>query len=130
MKFPSFARSKPASETNGENVTAGTVHGSSKNSSLSDEIERTDVAEKHDPERPVSHNPSIESRASQRRGEKIIDATPVEEAKALEKMDDEIEYPGGTKLAIITLALCLSVFCMALVCYGPALATFPFPFGW
>jgi hypothetical protein len=30
--------------------------------------------------------------------------------------DDDFEYPTKWKLAIITLALCLSVFCMALVC--------------
>jgi hypothetical protein len=29
--------------------------------------------------------------------------------------DDDFEYPKAWKLAIITLALCLSVFCMALV---------------
>lgn len=30
--------------------------------------------------------------------------------------EDDFEYPTKWKLAIITLALCLSVFCMALVC--------------
>lgn len=32
--------------------------------------------------------------------------------------DDDFEYPTSWKLAIITLALCLSVFCMALVSPG------------
>ena len=31
--------------------------------------------------------------------------------------DDDFEYPTKWKLAIITLALCLSVFCMALVSF-------------
>jgi hypothetical protein len=45
------------------------------------------------------------------------ESTAVEEAKALDKPDEdpEIEYPHGLKLAIITLALCLSVFLVALV---------------
>lgn len=30
--------------------------------------------------------------------------------------EDDFEYPTKWKLAVITLALCLSVFCMALVC--------------
>jgi hypothetical protein len=29
--------------------------------------------------------------------------------------DDDFEYPSGWRLAVITIALCLSVFCMALV---------------
>jgi hypothetical protein len=31
--------------------------------------------------------------------------------------EDGFVYPKGLKLAAITTALCLSVFCMALVCY-------------
>lgn len=48
-------------------------------------------------------------------GEKIVETTPVKEAEALDKLSDEIVYPTGSKLAIITLALCLSVFLVALV---------------
>ena len=44
-----------------------------------------------------------------------MEETPLEEAAALDKLDDEIEYPTGAKLAIITAALCLSVLLMALV---------------
>ena len=49
-------------------------------------------------------------------GEKVIETTPLEEAEALEKLDndDGIEYPHGAKLHIITASLCLSVFLMAL----------------
>lgn len=56
--------------------------------------------------------------------EKMEETTAVEEAKALDKPeedDSEIEYPHGLKLGIITLALCLSVFLVALVSASPAL---------
>jgi hypothetical protein len=33
--------------------------------------------------------------------------------------EDDFVYPKGFKLAAITIALCLSVFCMALVSYTP-----------
>lgn len=64
---------------------------------------------------PVSRNPSIRSKASQHGGDENVEKTPVEEAKALENFEMEQEYPSGIKLTIITTALCLSVFCMALV---------------
>jgi hypothetical protein len=53
--------------------------------------------------------------------EKAEESTTVEEAKDLDKPDEdpEIEYPHGMKLAIITLALCLSVFLVALVSTNP-----------
>jgi hypothetical protein len=49
--------------------------------------------------------------------EKTEETTVVEEAKAPDKpdADSEVEYPHGPKLAIITVALCLSVFLVALV---------------
>lgn len=49
-------------------------------------------------------------------GEKtIVETSPMEEAAALEKLSDEPEYPTGLKLAVIMMALCLSVFLVALV---------------
>ena len=53
--------------------------------------------------------------------EKTEDMTAVEEAKALDEpgTDSEIEYPHGLKLAIISVALCLSVFLVALVSSAP-----------
>ena len=49
-------------------------------------------------------------------GEKdVVERTPLEEAKALDKPSDEPEYPSGAKLGIIVASLCLSVFLMALV---------------
>ncbi|KAL8713504.1 MAG: hypothetical protein Q9220_002366 [cf. Caloplaca sp. 1 TL-2023] len=48
--------------------------------------------------------------------EKVIEATPVQEAAALDRLpeEEEPEYPTGAKLTIITISLCLSVFLMAL----------------
>jgi hypothetical protein len=55
--------------------------------------------------------------------EKTEETTVVEEAKAPDKpdADSEVEYPHGPKLVIITVALCLSVFLVALVStvHGP-----------
>lgn len=55
--------------------------------------------------------------------EKREESTVVEEAKTLDKPEeeDEIEYPHGLKLAVITLALCLSVFLVALVSSFPTM---------
>jgi len=58
-----------------------------------------------------------------RPAEKTEETTAVEEAKALDKpeAESEVEYPHGPKLVIITVALCLSVFLVALVSsvHGP-----------
>ncbi|KAI9731054.1 MAG: MFS sugar transporter [Cirrosporium novae-zelandiae] len=43
-----------------------------------------------------------------------LETTALEEAKALDNLEEEPEYPTGVKLAIVTLALCLAVFLMAL----------------
>lgn len=94
MKFPTFSRSTATSP--------GSVAASSKDSSLTD------------PEKPTSRHPSISSQASVHQDEIIT--TALKEAKALDKLSDEPVYPSGAKLAIITASLCLSVFCMALVC--------------
>ena len=52
----------------------------------------------------------------------MMDNTAVEhpgstktESSHREKEEEEIEYPAKWRLALITIALCLSVFCMALV---------------
>lgn len=46
--------------------------------------------------------------------EKVVETTPIKEAEAMDKLSDEVEYPSGAKLAIITVSLCLSVLLMAL----------------
>ena len=62
--------------------------------------------------------------ASTNYGEKrVVEETPVEEAAALDKLSEEPEYPTGAKLFVISVALCLSVFLMALVSTSIALAT-------
>lgn len=43
-------------------------------------------------------------------------AVAKEDGGGEESKDDEVEYPTKLKLALITTALCLAVFCMALVC--------------
>ncbi|KAL9580252.1 MAG: hypothetical protein Q9212_004606 [Teloschistes hypoglaucus] len=58
--------------------------------------------------------PDAKPDESQNQNEKVLEKTPVEEAAALDKLPEEPEYPSGAKLAIITLALCLSVLLMAL----------------
>ena len=44
-----------------------------------------------------------------------IERNPAASLSDLEDDDDNFEYPTKWKLTIITIALCLSVFCMALV---------------
>lgn len=44
----------------------------------------------------------------------LANDTPLEEIKALDKPNDEPEYPTGAKLGIIIASLCLSVFLMAI----------------
>lgn len=88
------------------------------------------VMEKHDAvprEDAPSSTPSIEKETQiEERPESIPNngviaaaETAVEESKvqdsAVPQDDDDIEYPKSWKLLLITLALCLSVFCMALV---------------
>lgn len=51
----------------------------------------------------------------------------VQEAKiqdsAVNEQEDNTVYPAGWKLGLITIALCLSVFCMALVCPASIVTT-------
>ncbi|KAL8768108.1 MAG: hypothetical protein Q9209_005571 [Squamulea sp. 1 TL-2023] len=70
------------------------------------------VREKLSSESSSSRNATANNERDQ--PEKVIETNPVEEAKALEKVSDESEYPSGAKLAIITTSLCLSVLLMAL----------------
>lgn len=115
MKFPTFSSSKAASPTiRHESNVAHSNHDSSKCSSLLEKEKNLSDSEKKG-HVPLSRNSSIGSKASEHRGERTVEKTPVEEAKALEKFEEEPEYPSGIKLTIITIALCVSVFCMALV---------------
>lgn len=99
MKFPLFAPSKTPS---GGDEKSTTSNAALSKSSLESEIEKRGES-------------LIGSKTSHPQGGNISEATPVQELAPLEKPNDEPEYPGGAKLIIITIALCLSVFCMALV---------------
>jgi len=60
-------------------------------------------------------SPAASTTQSMHGEKRVIETTPIEEAAALDKLSDEPEYPSGIKLFIITIALCLSVFLVALV---------------
>ena len=66
-----------------------------------------------------SDNPSTDNMSKEittpAQGEKVVESSGLEEAAALDKLSEEPVYPSGIKLAIITVALCLSVFLVALV---------------
>ncbi|KAI9717527.1 MAG: hypothetical protein M1812_004668 [Candelaria pacifica] len=47
-------------------------------------------------------------------GEKLVETSGLDEGAALDKISEEPEYPKSFKLAVITVALCLSVFLVAL----------------
>lgn len=48
----------------------------------------------------------------------IVEKTEVALDRTVSSLSQEPEeYPGSVKLILITVALCLSVFCMALVCH-------------
>lgn len=101
MKFPTFARSKAPS---GGDEKATTPNAALSKSSSESEFER-------------KSEPSIGRKTSNPRSDKLIETIPVQEVVPLEKTNAEPEYPGGVKLVVITTALCLSVFCMALVLF-------------
>lgn len=101
MKFPTFARSNAPS---GRDEKVSPSPAALSKSSSESEIEKKS-----------EHEHSIGSKTSHPQDDKISEAPPVLEGAPLENSNDEPEYPGGIKLVIITIALCLSVFCMALV---------------
>ena len=108
MKLPTFLQKKNAASA--EVSTAPTIAPSTSTSSTSD-IEKPVVDPDHERSTPVA----ADIAATDGTGEKTVNETALQEAAALEKLSDEPEYPKGVKLAIITAALCLSVFLMALV---------------
>lgn len=96
----------------------GTTAASANPPPISESSASVDLDEKKDLE---TEKPSTLARiatgASHASG---IQTTAIQEAGALDKLSDEPEYPSGPKLAIITTALCFSVFCMALVWPPPS----------
>ena len=69
-----------------------------------------------DPEKE-SRTPSIKSNISRDIDvgqKKETETTAYDEMKADDKLSDEVQYPGGLKLATLIVALCLAVFLVAL----------------
>lgn len=110
MKLPTFLQKKTAATT--EPSTAPTMPPSTTTTSTSDlekpplDLGRTSPAAEH-------------GTVSDGGKEETVDETAIQEAAALDRLSDEPEYPKGVKLGIITAALCLSVFLMALVWIFP-----------
>ena len=110
MKLP-FSKSKSSSTTPDTGLTADT---SKVPPATANSVSSSDLDEKKELEdertNTLARVASAASNASK------FQTTGLKEALALDKPTDELEYPSGPKLAIITAALCFSVFCMALVC--------------
>ena len=106
-----FKKSKPAEAANPAPVTSeATPVAPSENVSLSEisHAKEKEIATVSPDSRSISSSDS----------KRKVETTGLDEAKALDRVDEEEEivYPTGAKLAFITFALCLSVFLMALVC--------------
>ncbi|KAL8822739.1 MAG: hypothetical protein Q9191_006530 [Dirinaria sp. TL-2023a] len=96
------------------NFVPSTAKGSGDDAVLPSASQDTSSSHLEKEARPSSsRTPSVKSAASHTK-EKPVETTAVGEAEALDKLDDEQEYPHGAKLTIITASLCLSVFLMAL----------------
>ena len=105
-----FKKNNPAAEPLDPAVSRSeetTTAVSSENVSVAD-IE-------HEKERQPPTNTADARSVSSSESRRKVETTGLEEAKALDHMEDETEYPSGAKLGFITFALCISVFLMALV---------------
>ncbi len=108
MKLPTFLQKKTAAST--QPSTAPAMDPSTPTTSMSD-LEKPSLDQE-------KTSPAAGDGTVLHGGEdKTVDETAIQEAAALDKLSDEPEYPKGAKLGIITAALCLSVFLMALVKY-------------
>lgn len=105
MKFPTLSRAKPAAP----NAVGVSPSASATDSHLSNHSTLLE-----DPEKKEVQATSPTASGESRLGSENEDVA-LEKAKSLEPASDEPEYPSGVKLTIITLSLCISVFCMALV---------------
>lgn len=107
MKFPSFSRANPPTS----NAVGLSPSAAATDTHLSNDSTLADGEKKE-----VFADTPTSSQASHH-GSEIGDVA-LEKVKTLERYPDEPEYPGGIKLTIITVSLCVSVFCMALVRFG------------
>lgn len=88
----------------------------------SDSVSVSDISQEKEKEIPATGaNPRLSTSSECKCEDETtgLETTGLEEAKALDKVEEELEYPTGGKLAFITFALCLSVLLMALVCAFP-----------
>ncbi|KAL9126067.1 MAG: hypothetical protein Q9217_004825 [Psora testacea] len=117
MKFSklfTFSRAHTSAPTNINSELPATAVPSSVTTSTS-QLDKEKEASK-----AFSRTPSKRSQTSKtgevekQDGPKTVEETPIQEAEALDKLSEEVEYPTGAKLAIIIASLCLSVFLMAL----------------
>lgn len=108
MKLPGFLHSKASTASESPATTLAPA----RSERTSSDLEKPAPA-------LASSSGSVRS-DSHGNGEKVVETTALEEIAAVDKLsDDEHEYPTGGKLAVITAALCLSVFLMALVSASP-----------
>lgn len=101
---------------------------SSPRRSLEDESKASTLAPSHEPsvmenaEQPTGH-PAIATESEHKNNEVVHEKdrsagskeVALDAASDGEESEDESHYPKGFKLVLISVALCLSVFCMALV---------------
>ena len=109
MKFPYLLKSKSTPQADQQLPTPADPPDPSSTPSGS-EKENADIISR------TSSSKSKASHTSKTQNEKVVETTPVEEAAAIDKLDDDDEanYPHGIKLGIIVASLCLSIFLMAL----------------
>lgn len=117
MKFPYFIKSSDSPAATRNHVLPATASSSSAKPLSSGDTSLSQLEKEKDIEKDLdvgatSDRGSCEIETPQEK--KVIEATPLEEAAALDKLDEEAEYPTGLKFAIIMVSLCLSVFLMAL----------------
>ena len=91
-----------------------------------DEKSKSPSPSVHEPKEPTENTSSIEPSQPHSRDGDTIKAESEEKVEESEATGDlhkavtadsskSVEYPTGPKLILVTIALCLSVFCMALV---------------
>lgn len=120
MRFPSFLpeSKKTPTTSNQDDPLPTAANPAPSNTTSTSQLEKEEIKASQDPS--ISSGVQAHEAAGDADGEKtVVEATPIEEAAALDKLSDEPEYPQGAKLAIIVASLCLSIFLMALVSYAP-----------
>jgi len=109
--------SKPSSEKE-----STLVNEPLRNSTANDEPEKkelgTNVSPSPSPVPNLELNDPNKESVTKEASDKESTQEERKEGGDTETSGDEEEYPNGWKLSLITIALCLCVFCLALVCLG------------